>query len=334
MILFRTSAVLLGLACGCASRTGALHEAPDQSQWPRWTSTLHREHPLVGRVWDVRASRWTDERALEAALAEADFVLLGEIHDNPDHHLLQARMVRELVSTGRRPALAFEMLYTTQQSAVDAALTRRPRSADSIADAVDWARSGWPDFAMYRPVFAAGIRAGLPIVAANLPAGEVHDLVARGLSALALEPRQLLERVGPLPEDVARGMRQEMQEAHCGELPDSMLEPMVLAQRGKDAQMAVSLLSAGAKQGAILITGSGHARVDRGVPLYLSRGAPARKVVTVAFLEVSPADRTPDAYAAQFGSERLPFHYAVFTPATDRGDPCEGMRKRPRRIVT
>ncbi len=333
MMLLRATAVLLGLACGCASRTGVPFVTSDRSGPREWKSPLYREHPLVGRIWDARASRWIDERALEAALAEADFVLLGETHDNPDHHELQARMVRELASAGRRPALAFEMLHTTQQSTIDAALARRPPSADSIADAVDWARSGWPDFAMYRPVFAAGIRAGLPIVAANLAAEQVHDLVAGGLSVLALEPRQLLERVGPLPEDVVRGMRQEMQEAHCGQLPDSMLEPMVLAQRAKDAQMAVSLLSGGAKQGAILIAGSGHARVDRGVPIYLSQAAPNRKVLAVGLLEASPGALAPDAYAAEFGSEGLPFHYVLFTPATDRGDPCEGLRKRPRRSV-
>ncbi len=331
-MILRATATLLAVISGCSSRSGFPVEAPAESGPPGWTSPLHREHPLVGRVWDARAGRWIGERALEAALAEADFVLLGETHDNPDHHLLEARMVRQIASAGRRPALAFEMLDTSKQPAIDAALRRRAPSADSIGDAVDWAGSGWPDFAMYRPVFAAGIRAGLPIVAANLPPEPLHDLVARGPSVLAPGPRRLLEAVGALPANVVESMRREMQEAHCGQLPDSMLAPLVLAQRGKDAQMASSLLSAGAKQGAVLIAGSGHARADRGVPIYLVRGAPARRALTVAFLEVSPGALEPGAYAEEFGVERLPFDYVLFTPASDRGDPCQGMRKHPRQI--
>ena len=48
--------------------------------------------------------------------AARDFVLLGEKHDNPDHHRLQAWMIDALVARGRRPAIAMEMLDAEQAS--------------------------------------------------------------------------------------------------------------------------------------------------------------------------------------------------------------------------
>jgi uncharacterized iron-regulated protein len=130
----------LALGSACAPRFDPkLVDAPVAGR--PWVSTEHRSHPLVGRIWDPRAARFVDEAALAAAVASADFVLLGETHDNPDHHLLQARLLAAIVAAGRRPALAFEMLTADQQAAVDAALARAPKDPDALAEAVAWKAS-------------------------------------------------------------------------------------------------------------------------------------------------------------------------------------------------
>ena len=322
------AAVLASLACGCASRSSVARRGPSPAG--AWESTLFRDHPLVGRIWDVRGARWIEEATLEASLARADFVLLGETHDNADHHLLEARVVRALASAGRRPAVAFEMLDTEQQAQVDRALAAAPRDADGVAEAVGWAHSGWPSFAIYRPVFSAALDSGLPLVATNLTRKRAHAVVAHGTSALSPRVAEILDRAGPLSEAGARALREEMAESHCGQLPESMLQPMVLMQRARDAQLAERLLDAGGPGGAVLVAGAGHVRADRGVPVYLAREAPSRSAAAVAFLEVSPGKREPGAYADEFGSERLPFDYVLFTPATAREDPCEELRKHRR----
>lgn len=315
-------------AWGCHRRIDpALVRAPI-SPMRGWVSELHRDHPLAGRIWDVRGGRFADEAALEAALEAAPVVLLGETHDNVDHHLLQARLVRAIAAAGRRPALVFEMLKNDQQAAVDAALARHPRDPDALAKAVDWKHGGWPDFSMYRPVFAAGLEAGLPIVAANLPRKEVRDLVAKGKDALDPALRERLAKDEPLPPAVLAGLREEMRESHCGELPEAMLDPLVLAQRARDATIASRMAEAGRERGAILIAGKGHVRTDRGVPAYLAKDAPGTAVVTVGFLEVDPEMREPASYAKDWGEGPLPFDWVVFTPAAEREDPCEGLRER------
>ena len=309
-------ALALVAAGGCAAQRGV----PG--------ATLHADHPLVGRTWAVRQARFVDAAERDAALAAADLVMLGETHDNPEHHLLQARILRALVAAGRRPAVVFEMLDTSQQPRVDAALASAPRDPDALADAVAWARSGWPAFAMYRPVFAAALDAGLPVVAANLSRAQARQVVEGHPESLPPKVKAMLDRQPRLDAEALAALREEMSESHCGELPASMLDPMVEMQRARDAQIAERVVASADDRGAVLVAGAGHARDDRGVPAFLRQEAPARSVRSVAFLEVSPDLTSPDSYAAGFAVKALPFDYVVFTPRAERGDPCEGLRKR------
>lgn len=314
--------LLLAAALACAPRVDPrLVAQPISSR--TWVSTLHRDHPLVGRIWDPRSGRFTDEAALAAAVSAADVVLLGEMHDNVDHHLLQARLVRAALASGRRPALAFEMLTSDQQPAVDAALARSPRDPDALGKA--WNEGGWPDFYMYRPIFQAGLEGGLAVIAANLPRKVVRAVVSKGVEALDAPLRARLAKAEPLSAPLVELLRAEMRESHCGELPESLLDPLILAQRARDAEMAVRIEEAGGR-GAILIAGRGHVRADRGVPAYVRRDAPDRKVVSVAFFEVEPGQKEAAEYNEPGESGPLPFDYAVFTPAQEREDPCEKLR--------
>ena len=288
-----------------------------------WRAPLYREHPLVGRIWN--GTDFVDELALDAAVRSAHFVLLGETHDNPDHHALEARLVR-VAAQERKPAIVFEMLAVDEQPAIDAA----PRTSDAIAKAVSWSRSGWPDFSLYRPVFDAALAAGLPIVAGNFTKAQMRAIVMDGPATLPPDIAALLRRQGARFADVADAERAEMRAEHCGQLPEELLGPMVLAQHARDAQLATRM--AGWKSGSILIAGSGHVRRDRGVPVHVAMLAREPSLVSVAFLEVAPNLETPQAYAAAFNATRLPFDFTVFTPTALREDPCKALEKRMKNL--
>ncbi len=319
-------AALAALALACAPRFDPrLVDVPNAGR--PWVSTEQVRHPLVGKIWDVRAGRFVDEPTLDAALAGADFVALGETHDNPDHHLLQARLLRAITASGRRPALVFAMLDSGQQAAVDAALAEAPRDPDQIGRAVGWDKSGWPEFRWYRPIFAAGLEAGLPIVAANLSRAKLKEVRTKGRDALDEGVRVRLARDEPVPASMAKSLRAEMEASHCGELPESMLDPLVLSQRARDAAMAEAMTTAGARRGAVLIAGKGHARNDRGVPAVVGKDEPGKRFVSVAFVEVDP-DRTDPAtyHEDEDATGPAPFDFLVFTAGVEREDPCEAMR--------
>ena len=70
-----------------------------------WQSPLLLQHKLVGRIWRPSDGRFVDQDTLVEDLVRSSFILLGEKHDNKDHHLLQARLIRELTQHGRQPAV-------------------------------------------------------------------------------------------------------------------------------------------------------------------------------------------------------------------------------------
>jgi uncharacterized iron-regulated protein len=291
-----------------------------------WTTRLDRDHPLVGRIWDVSRARFVTREELEGAIAQARFVLLGEKHDNPDHHRLQAELIDALVRRGRHPVVALEMLDSDDQANVDTSARANPGSVEAFFKAVAWDKKGWPPASEYAPIVRSALGSGLPIVAANMTSAETKALVHHGIGALDPERVVRLGLATPMPKELAASLRLELADSHCGMLPDAMFDPMVLAQSARDAEMAETLLASGKQSGAVLIAGTGHVRVDRGVPWQLARRGETG-AVSVAFTEVEHADLEPSRYAANWHAEALPFTYVWFTPRATDEDPCQGMRK-------
>ena len=239
----------------------------------------------------------------------ADIVILGEVHDNPEHHLNQAAWIAEVAPT----AVVFEML-TPQQ----ADLALETGSVDPVQ--IGWAESGWPDFALYAPVFDAA--AGRAIGGGEVPRDKVRRAFEIGADAAF---RDMAAQYGigwefdlatPLDAEEQAEREAEQNAAHCDALPAEMLPSFVEAQRLRDAALAAATLSALERNGppVVLITGNGHARRDWGVPVYLERAAPDLTVLSVGQYE----DRVPDG--------DIPFDHAVAAPAADRPDPCEAFR--------
>jgi uncharacterized iron-regulated protein len=295
-----------------------------------WQATHGREHELTGRIWDVRRARFLSPEALTARLGAARLVLLGETHDNPDHHRLQAWIVRALITAGRRPAVAFEMLSPEEAPALAAHLAAAPVDVAGLGAAVGWTRRGWPDWTMYQPIAEAALDAGLPLLPANITAGAARALVRGEPAGLdsGLVTRFGLDR--PPAPPVTAALAAEIREAHCGHVPERLVPGMVAAQRARDATMAERLLAAG-PAGAVLIAGAGHVRVDRGVPAYVRAVAPEVALASLAFLEVSPEwALTGGAPVRAAGPP--PFDYVWFTPRVDEGDPCDRFRQPLERL--
>jgi uncharacterized iron-regulated protein len=297
-----------------------------------WQAPLWRDHPLVGRIWDVAAGEFIDSAALVERLRHGRFVLLGEKHDNPDHHRLQAWLLRALIAAGRRPAVGFEMFTVDDAPAIARQLATHPTDAVGLAEAVNWQRSGWPDWAMYQPIVEAALQANLPVVATNLSPATMRSLGQSGAAALdpAFAAQYGLDR--PPAPDIQTATAEEIREAHCGFASEKQVNAMLLVQRARDAQMAESLAAAGQQDGAVLIAGAGHVRRDYGIPTYLASRVPGASVISMAFLEVSQHRLEPTAYAARFRRHTFPFDYVWFTPRVDDVDPCTAFEEHLRKL--
>lgn len=246
-----------------------------------------------------------DPAALDR-LPVADVIILGEVHDNAQHHAHQARAVAAL----RPAALVFEML-TPGQVAAAAGVPRADAAA--LEAALDWAGSGWPDFAFYHPIIAAAPEAML--AAGGLPRAVVREAISLGAAQVfgPEAPRYGLDL--PLdPRDQA-GREAAQQSAHCDALPVDLLAGFVEAQRLRDAAMARAVIEAHGATGGpvVVIAGTGHARRDEGVPAFLAKAAPELRVLSIGQMEDDPGAGAP-------------FDLWLVTDLAPRGDPCAAFR--------
>lgn len=308
-------------------------------------------HPLLGKVLQgetlisiasgdcVRSPLQQLAGELRAALSAGGTVLLGEVHDNPEHHLVRADLLRSVTGGDRQtrppePGAVFEHLRPDQQGAVDWFYRQLFRSdqqftaADLLA-ALRWTESGWPPAAIFLPLFDAVIDAHLPIRAGDPPRERIKALAREGKAALDETERKRLALGEAMDQPLLDALSQEIAQSHCGVVPASAFGSMSLAQRYRDALLAEVLVEAADVNGsAILLAGNGHVRSDRAVPWYVRRMAPGRRIVSVMLLEVEEGRADAASYLPRDPEGRSAADYVLFTPRTERVDPCQQMRER------
>lgn len=296
---------------------------------PPWQAVEHRDHPLVGRIWRAADGAFVGRGELAKALAAAHLVLLGETHDNPDHHRIQAWAVGRVVDAGHRPGIAMEMIATDRQGLIEAHFAARPGDAAGLGAALDWDRTGWPAWRHYAAAIAPAVAAGGAMTAANLPQATIRAVARQGFAALGAERLAELGLDRPLAEPLYGEVAKEMVASHCGQIAEARARPFALMQIARDAALADGLLIAAqrAKGRAVLLAGSGHVRIDRGVPMHLARRGRGQGVLALAPIEVAPGRTRPQAYAEAYGAAELPFDYVWFTPRETRDDPCVSFKK-------
>ena len=244
-------------------------------------------------------------------MRDADVVFLGEVHDNAEHHIQQARVIAALQPS----AIVFEMIEPGQARTITPA---QRKDAVALEAHLAWEDRGWPDFSMYFPLFYMSQHAA--IFGGAMPRDEVRRAVSEGGAAIFGDAAALFGLDQPLPEGEQERRNALQQAAHCNALPEDILPGMVEAQRLRDAALARAVVNALAQKGdgpVVVIAGNGHVREDWGVPEALRHYAGATgeslTIATLAQYEVE-APETP------------PVTHWVVTPAAERGDPCEAFK--------
>lgn len=244
---------------------------------------------------------------VSSAAETAQIVFLGEQHDNPGHHALQA----EWTSVLEPKALVFEMLTQYQAGSVT---SQNRGSEKELAITLNWEDSGWPDFSMYYPIFAAAPDA--EIFGAGVPRKQVRQLMELPLNEAFGELDATRFGLDKPLSDVQQAGREDLQRrAHCDALPSNLLPMMVSVQRLRDAFLARSALDALDQTGGpvLVITGNGHARTDWGAPSLVTTAAPE---ITVFALGQGEGGNAPEGV----------FNLAQDGPTVDRGDPCDAFK--------
>jgi uncharacterized iron-regulated protein len=350
----RYAVPVLAAACTffCAGHAAAAECARPDGAAFRDVHWRHEQpaHPLAGQVLKgeapipiaADACRRTPLQQLIAdvwaTIRAGGFVLLGEVHDNPEHHRVRGDILWPRLDSLARPdagktAAVFEHIRPDQRPALEtfyrkAARSRRLWRAPDLLRLLDWSNTGWPDAAMFYPLFDAALWAKMPILPGNAVRAEVRALARSGVAALPAEERVAAQAADALPKPLADALLAELEASHCGAMPAAAFAGMGLAQRYTDAVLARSLKdAAGEKGSAFLMAGNGHVRTDRGVPWHLRRLAPGRDVVAVMLLEVEDGKDDPKSYVPRDPSGDPAADYILFTPRQARPDPCEQFRR-------
>ncbi|MEL6522503.1 MAG: ChaN family lipoprotein [Pseudomonadota bacterium] len=250
---------------------------------------------------------WADQHECDlSALPSAEIYLLGERHDNADHHEIQACYVGAVAPA----ALVFEMLTADRAEGVP---FEHRLDEDKLRETLDWDNSGWPDFSIYYNIFEAAPEAKL--YGAAVPRETLRSAFQDGAVGLFGGDANRFGLDRPLPED-EQAEREEMQfNAHCEAMPREMMSGMVDAQRLRDAELARVALQALEETGGpvAVILGNGHARQDWGVPVYLAAASPETSVFSVGLIEGEP-------------EENSPFDLVISGPVWEREDPCNAFK--------
>ncbi|NQD57029.1 iron(III) ABC transporter [Pseudomonas sp. CM25] len=268
---------------------------------PAWQSSEGRSDPQLGQIIDLASGQLISPEQLLQRLAVAPRVLVGEKHDNPDHHALQLWLLRALQARRTQGSLLLEMLQPEQQARVDKA-AGQPLPAD-LPKALDW-REGW-DWQFYGPIVTEALqKRGVPLLAANLSPAEMRQAY-RQPAALAGEQSNTPAVKAALLEEVRAG--------HCGMLPESQLPAMLAVQQQRDRRMAERLLAA--PQPAMLFAGAYHVRKDLGVPLHLADLGAQGESKVLLLAEVGEKVEAAEA------------DYVWYTPAMPQQDYCAQLRR-------
>jgi uncharacterized iron-regulated protein len=283
-------------------------------------SLLYADHPLAGKIWDMQERRMLDERTLLERIAAADVVLLGETHDNSQHHALQLKLLQVRLDAGVRPALLFEQFDRERQLALDEALAKTP--PDVALEAAAALLKGW-DWKFYKPLVAAGLEYKLPVYAANFSRERARPVIREGFAAFDAAELKRLAVEAVWSERQQQYLTHLIEGTHCGQVNVVLRDGLVRSQRLRDAVMAdAAAAAASMARGVVGIVGRGHARRDIGMPLYLAARYPQARVYSIGLVEVSPGMESPEAYEQERATDGPVYDAIWFTARVDRPDPC------------
>jgi uncharacterized iron-regulated protein len=264
----------------------------------------------------------TADRAL-AGLAQQQAVLLGETHDDPEHHRWQLHTIAGLYAVRSNMVLGFEMFPRRVQPALDEWVAGRLGDAEFLTR-VEWQRVWGYDFHLYLPIFQFARMHRIPMVALNVERRLVSRVGDEGWAAIPPGEREGVSDPAPAEREYTTRLYQsyldhqspgDRHAAHQKQpseedLADVKFRRFVEAMQVWDRAMAQGIaerLRGGAPPLVVAIMGSGHLRHGHGVPRQLRDLGVSRIGVALPWAPSdSCADFTPGIAGVVFGVESRP----------------------------
>lgn len=252
--------------------------------------------PAAWTLPDKTATRTVSSADIIAEMAKRDVVLLGEYHDEDDHHRWQVQMLSALHVLRPNMVIGFEMFPRRVQPVLDRWI-KGELTLKQFLEQAEWDKV-WntpPD--LYVPLFQFARINRIPMVALNVDNKLNKAIREKGWDQVPEAEREGVGRAAPPPEayrdylfDVF-GMHAGVHGAK-GNKPsktDASFVRFVESQTTWDRAMAEALaqrIKSDSKPLAVGIVGSGHLRFGHGIPYQLRDLG----IANVGTLVAMPAD--------------------------------------------
>jgi uncharacterized iron-regulated protein len=232
--------------------------------------------PALAQPSCTSAGQWTVPGAgriaapeILARSARAQVVLLGEHHDNADHHRWELQTVAALAALRQKLVLGFEMFPRRVQGALDRWVASE-LTEEEFLQASDWSHVWGYDSAFYLPLFQFARLNRIPMVALNVERDLVHSVRTSGLASIPPEKREGISVPAPAQEAYLERLfaayaqhPENKQSAPARTNPG--FQRFVEAQLLWDRAMAQALTEASARNPDALIVGiMGSSHIDHG----------------------------------------------------------------------
>ncbi|MFH1122891.1 MAG: ChaN family lipoprotein, partial [Pseudomonadota bacterium] len=216
-------------------------------------------------------------------IAPKDLIFVGEVHDNPEHHLIQVQILQALIASPGPLVIAMEFFQQGHQVALDRYLRGEITEAEFLRD-VNWNESWGYDYLLYRPLLLMAKEKGIKVLALNAPAAIVKKVAREGLKGLDLDERDQLPLDIDLTVEAHRAYLLNIYRRHPHEdLKD--FEYFYEAQCVWEETMARNLSKYQRETGERLVVfaGSGHIIHKFGIPDRTIRRSPAALVTIMPY---------------------------------------------------
>jgi uncharacterized iron-regulated protein len=289
---------------------------------------------VPNRVYDTHRREFIDFESMLSSVTSADILFLGEQHDDPGTHRLEAATLEGLARRRGNLVLAMEMFERDVQPSLDNYLAGRATEADFLAKSRPWPRYSTD----YRPLVELAHASKWPVIASDVPR-RLASLVSRhGLKTIldSISPTDRAFAAHDLNcphDDYFARFAKTMSDmpSHSGDSTKesaaekaATIERIYQAQCIKDETMgeSVALAYTAAPPRALVVhvNGAFHSDYGLGTAERVKRRLPGTRVAVVSFVPVKDLD------AAEGKSQHTLADYIVFTlaakePAKANGAP-------------
>lgn len=243
-----------------------------------WGSALAQDclAPAAWFATDAGAAHLAKGADVLAAMARRDVVLLGEQHDDPDHHAWQLATLGALHLLRPRMVIGFEAFPRRAQPVLDKWIAGE-LSERQLLEQANWEKVwGWPAD-MYLPLFRFARINLIPMRALNVDQELIKAISAKGWEAVPEAQKEGVTRPAKPSQDYlddlfeAYKLHPQVDDSEKGARLGPDFRHFVDSQTTWDRAMAQALADAlrspgGADKPLVVgVMGSGHIRYGRGV---------------------------------------------------------------------